>query len=88
MKEPVWIKFTSDEGESRQEKAMILYFGHAYEMIPTPVVRLLDGHLIKEDSVIPMQVVAVVVRVLSTGEVMQLKPEAIRFDPTSAKIKP
>jgi hypothetical protein len=84
----VWVRYISDEGESKQERAIVLYWGHAYEMVPTPTLRLLDGALIREDSVMPMQVVAVVVRVISTGEVMQMKPEAIRFDPTTSKLSP
>lgn len=88
MKEPVWANYTDDYGEDRHERAMILYIGQFYDKIPTPVVRLLDGHLVMAESVIPMQVVVMVVRILSTGEVMQLKPEAIRFDPTSSKLKP
>lgn len=81
----VYVQYMTDEG-AVTKRAQILYWGHSFEYVPTPVTRMIDSFLVKDESQMPMQVISVVVRVLDTGEVIQLKPEAIRFDKTSEKI--
>ena len=85
MKNLVWVNYMDGE-EAVTRKAQVLYWGHTYEYVSTPVTRLIDGYLVKDQSEMPLQIIAVVVRVLSTGEVMQVKPEAIHFDKVSEKL--
>lgn len=82
----VSVNYIDEEGVEKQERCQVEYIGHTYEFVETPVTRLVDGYLIESASKMPMQVVVYVCRVLSTGDVIQVKPEGVKYSPISAKL--
>ena len=76
-----WATWIDQDGNEHTEQGIVEYIGHSWEYVATPVSRMVDGFLIEKYDKIPMQVVVYVIRIVSTGEVIRLKPEGVRYSP-------
>lgn len=88
MKEKfVTVNYLNSKGEENTQKGEILYIGHTWEYVETKVFRGIDSGYIEVAGQVPLQIVVFVVRILATGEVIQVKPSGVKYDPIAVPVK-
>ena len=88
MKNDKLVTVTYYDGEKMvSEKAYVEYIGHSHEKVSyTKHISTGMGYIDVSEEV-PMQDVVYVCRLLASGNVIKVKPEAVRYESASVTIK-
>ena len=72
-----------EDGEPKVERAYVEYIGHHYEYVAHKKYIGTGSGYIDVTENVPMQVIVFVCRIISSGKIVLIKPEGVRYDSAS-----